>query len=328
MTSRRIFSVHSESTPRAELIEACKNLLDDQRRSWPQCGEGYAALESIRVKEIACRGFSVHLQFNPKRIVSTGAKVDAAAIRQRLCFLCEDNLPAQQRGILYRNEFLILCNPAPIFHQHFTVSLTRHQPQVWEPFLDPFFALSKDLGPIYSVFYNGAKCGASAPDHAHVQVCPKDAIPVEKDARDPRRRKKFFDRGSTAILTLKEYGRPTLVFESTDAIELKVIVRRLLAAAQQVLGIADEPMLNAICTYRDGVWRLIVFLRSKHRPESYFKEGAEQLFVSPAAVDIGGLIVTPREQDFERLDVPTVENLFDEVCLAPQVVEQIAGLIQ
>lgn len=325
MISHRIFSICPAGSPPGTLAVHARRLLEDQRRTWPQCGEGYAALDSVTTRDVACNGFDVKLQYNPRRIVSTGASVDPGTIRHRPCFLCVENLPPEQRGILYQDDFLILCNPAPIFREHFTISHLKHRPQILEPHLDIFFQLARELSPLFSIFYNGPRCGASAPDHIHFQACPAGVIPVEQDARDARRRQILKKSGSTAVATLKEYGRSVLVYESTDAVDLKVTMRRLQAAVQERLGGTEEPMMNAICAYRDGVWRLIVFLRSRHRPEVYFKEGEERVLISPASVDIGGLIITPVQKDFDTIDAPMVEQIFREVSLPMYQVREILG---
>ncbi|MEK9138067.1 MAG: DUF4922 domain-containing protein, partial [Bacteroidota bacterium] len=96
------------------LPEQCHVLLRQQQYSWRQLIEGYAALREVRVREVHCDGYSVYLQFNPRRIVSSGAKVDPKSISERKCFLCLENLPPEQRGVLYRDELLVLCNPFPI----------------------------------------------------------------------------------------------------------------------------------------------------------------------------------------------------------------------
>lgn len=53
----------------------------------------FAALANVEVKEFDLDGMHFKVQFNPARIVSSGAKVDAAAIKARKCFLCDENRP-------------------------------------------------------------------------------------------------------------------------------------------------------------------------------------------------------------------------------------------
>src|ERR1035441_2408759 len=61
---------------------------------------GYHTLQSVRTKVYDFGGFQIKVQFNPGRLISTSAKVDATSIKERKCFLCRKNLPLAQRGIL------------------------------------------------------------------------------------------------------------------------------------------------------------------------------------------------------------------------------------
>jgi len=310
------------------LPELVGEFLFKQRQAWPQLAEGVSALGSAQVRKVECEGFSVQLQWNPQRIISTAARVDERSMRERKCFLCVENLPAAQQGILYQKEFLILCNPAPIFPTHFTISHVKHVPQAIDRALELFLDLARDLGPKCSVFYNGPKCGASAPDHLHFQASTKNAIPVEIDVADARRRQVLQKSDEVALLRLKRYGRSTLVFESTNRAELSAALRKLFGVWKNNLGISEEPMLNVICSYRELVWRVVLFPRAKHRPAVFFKEGDEQVLVSPAAVDMGGFIVTPLERDFLGLRPGLIQEIFQEVSLESNRVEEIVKMMQ
>lgn len=298
-------------------------LLDQQKKTWRQLAEGYTALELIRLRDIQCDGYSVRLQFNPKRIVSSGAKVDAKSISARKCFLCVDNLPEEQKGILCQDQFLVLCNPAPIFSQHYTISHSTHVPQEIEKFLGIFFSLAKDLTPSFTVFYNGPKCGASAPDHMHFQACPGGVIPIERDAEDVLRREMLVTVGAVSCFTLKNYGRQALVLESADVEELTSYVKNLLRSMKKTLATAEEPMLNTLCSFNQGRWRMIIFPRRKHRPDIYFREGNAQVLISPASVDIGGLVITPVEKDFDTINAQMIQDVFEEVSISKDVFEKM-----
>ncbi|HTY39198.1 MAG TPA: DUF4922 domain-containing protein, partial [Bacteroidota bacterium] len=216
LIDEKIFSAFDPNSPTGTLAGLSINLLDNQKATWPQLIAGYASLDSIRLRELFCGTYSVWLQFNPGRIVSTGAKVDAKSIKERRCFLCVQNLPAEQRGILYKNEFLILCNPAPIFREHFTISHVEHIPQLFGSYAHRFLELARDLSPRYTVFYNGPRCGASAPDHMHFQACPTGTIPVETAAADEKYRRSMKSVRNVRIVTLKDYGRRAIILESKD----------------------------------------------------------------------------------------------------------------
>ncbi len=327
LLARKTWSRFPETLAAPTLADECRALLTQQRAAWPQAGEGYASLESARVKRLQCDGYDVFLQFNPKRIVSTGAKVDPGSIRERRCFLCLEHLPDPQMGILYEERFLILCNPAPIFRQHFTITGITHTPQSLDGQIGVMLRLARDLAPGCAVFYNGPRCGASAPDHMHFQASPINAIPVEIDAADGRRRRLRMSVENVPVSTMERYGREAFVLESGEADTLEHALTRLIAAMRSAGGSTEEPMMNVIAGWHEERWQVIVFPRRKHRPAVYFKEGDEKILISPAAVDIGGLIVTPVQKDFERVDAATVASIFREVSVTANDVEHILSLI-
>ncbi len=290
--------------------------------------DGYASLQDVQIREVKCStpagaAFSVWLQFNPKRIVSTGAKVDAKSINSRRCFLCVDHLPPEQKGILCENEFLVLCNPMPIFPAHYTVSHVKHLPQFIEPYLDTFLRLARDLSPKFTIFYNGAQCGASAPDHIHFQIAPAGKIPIELEAVESQRRERIGEIDGVAIFVLRDLGRAVIVFEGTSTERVTRVIRRQLEKMKAILDIADEPKINVICNYSTPQWRVILFPRHKHRPEAFFKDGDAKVVISPASVDMGGLIITPVEKDFNSVDANMIEEIYREVSWDEKTVRKM-----
>lgn len=326
MINDKIFAAYDRNSS-ASLAELSFQLLREQQTTWTQLAEGSASLASAVVREVKCGGYSVYLQFNPQRIVSTAAKVDAKTIRERKCFLCVENLPEAQKGILYEQEFLILCNPAPIFNNHFTISHLKHIPQAIESFAGTFLQMAKDLSPALTVFYNGPKCGASAPDHMHFQASPMGIIPVERDASDNARKVFNAQQGAVSLYTLKDYGRQVVVVESDDKQSLEALLLKLILVMRKVVSVAEEPMVNILCSYSPLGWRMILFPRKKHRPDAFFKEGDEKILISPAAVDIGGLVVTPMEKDFKTVNAQMIEGIFNEVSLETNTVESILNFL-
>lgn len=318
----KMFARYDSSSRTGSLASLALELLNEQKEIWPQLAAGYASLTSVRTRELRCDGFQAWLQFNPGRIVSTGAKVDAQSIRHRRCFLCVEHLPPQQRGVLYDDEFLVLCNPAPIFTDHFTVSHVRHLPQSFEMYAGTMLKIARAFRSRFTIFYNGPKCGASAPDHMHFQACPRGTIPVERAAQEEARRQHRRNVRGVDVFTLARYGRQVIVFESAQGAMLEQVLLSLVAALRSITGTAEEPMLNILCGFNEGDWRVIVFPRSKHRPDVYFKDGEEQVMISPAAVDIGGLIVTPLEKDFKNVSASLIESIFKEVSVTPAIVDR------
>ena len=176
--------IHAEFNGRdtsSDLAHLCLALLTEQKLTWPFLRDGYESLNHIGERLLSCNGFSVLLQQNPGRMRSTMARVNEEDINRRPCFLCLRHLPEGQKGILYRGEYLILCNPMPVLSAHFTIARTDHCPQIISEHVSIFLRLMADFGPGWTILYNGPKCGALAPDHFHFQAVPSGEMPIEKE---------------------------------------------------------------------------------------------------------------------------------------------------
>jgi hypothetical protein len=299
---------------------ACKAkaLLEHQKRTWEMLRNGYDTLRTVRTRVFEFDGFQIKVQFNPGRLISTLAKVDAESIKARKCFLCTENLPLAQRGIPYGNGYLVLCNPFPIFPEHFTISSVRHAPQLIRDSFATLLDLARDLGPRYTVLYNGPKCGASAPDHLHFQAGNRSYLPIdaEFEALKQCRVRRFFESDLLRVYALENYLRPAITFESPDASALRRSFGALYGLLQEGDPAGEEPLLNILGLYLNGEWRIHLFPRARHRPSFYLKEGDERLLFSPAAVELGGICTTPRERDFERITRAQIVEMYDEVCFS------------
>jgi hypothetical protein len=298
--------------------KAC-GLLQQQRGVWDLLRAGYDSLQSVKTRVFQFDGFQIKVQFNPGRMTSTAAKVDPRSIRERKCFLCTENLPAAQRGIPCDGEYLVLCNPFPIFPEHFTIASLRHTPQVIRNSFGSFLLITRDLGARYTVFYNGPKCGASAPDHLHFQAGNRSFLPIDDEFATIKGRSaaRLLESSSLRVYRIEQCLRYGIAFESADAVILGRAFDALYGVLQEGAPAGDEPMLNVLGFYTSGQWRVLVFPRARHRPSFYFKEGDEKLLISPAAVELGGICTTPREQDFEKVTRDHILQLYEEVCIAP-----------
>ncbi len=297
------------------LPDLCGQLLTRQEDAWPKLKSGYEAVAASHVRTLDCGDFSVLLQFNPQRIVSSSARVDPASISKRPCFLCPASLPEEQQGILYRRTFLILCNPFPIFSQHFTINDLNHRPQSLEAHLDLLPLLARDFAPSLSLFYNGPQCGASAPDHLHFQACPAGSLPIESQVDDGRPLLPVMKNRSATVSRVENLGRAVLMIESPDADALNGAMRKLLAVMRSVVGTGTEPMLNLHAAFKDGKWRILIFPRKKNRPDLYELEGPDRVLISPGSAEMGGLLVAPVERDFQRLTPDLIRHIYREVSV-------------
>lgn len=323
----RIFASFGESNGQGLLSSLCFDLLDEQKAFWPQLREGYLAQETARVREIPCPGFTLMVQWNPQRIVSSAARTDPSSIQARPCFLCRENLPDRQRAILYREEYLVLCNPAPIFRQHYTIAHIHHRPQSIEPALAHFLSLMQDFSHHFTVFYNGPKSGASAPDHLHFQAAPAGAMPVEGDMHADGKRRLLKRVGGVDLFRAVGLGRAILVLEGAQKDHVISVLFRIIAAMRTAFRTPDEPMLNLIGSYRENRWHILMFPRRRHRPLVYDLKGEAQILISPGSVDMGGVFITPVEKDFRAIDAALVQNIFQDVSVDEEMVAGIADAL-
>lgn len=301
-----------------DIAEASKYLFELQCNDWKLCHDNYEQLKNVQVKKFQFEGYSIKAQFNPGRIISTSAKVDPKSIQERKCFLCEANLPTEQKGILYKDEYIILINPFPIFPIHFTLTNIHHQPQRIEDTFLYLLSFSKDLSKYFTVIYNGPRCGASAPDHLHFQAGNKYFMPIddEADLIANEYGSVVVDRENLIIQTVDDGLRKFLLFESNDKQLLIDSFHNFYKTYSQLMNENLEPLMNLISLYdAEFGWRVIVFLRAKHRSHHYFEEDEKKILVSPAAIDLGGVCIFPREEDFNRINEELIKEIFREVFI-------------
>jgi ATP adenylyltransferase/5',5'''-P-1,P-4-tetraphosphate phosphorylase II len=295
-------------------------LLDQQKHEWAMLREGAAALDDIQTRTIPLNGFNFRLQYNPQRIGSSEAKVDARSVAQRKCFLCPANLPPEQRGVEFGDDYVILCNPYPIFPQHFTIPHKKHLPQRIADAFGPMLDLARAMHAKYTVFYNGPRCGASAPDHLHFQAGDKGFMTIESEYQRLK---------GAPIVTTRHVAvfaprsvRPFVSIESADreaAISaFKVLYRNLKNIAAAPAPPSEEPMMNVITNFDAETWRVIVLPRIKHRPSFYSAPGDARILLSPGTVDLGGVCILPVEEDFQRLREHHLQQMLEEVMLPPE----------
>lgn len=313
-------SVTFTGSENISLPALCRDLYHRQNETWLEFADACRDLKSIKTRQLSCGKYSITLQYNPARAVSGSAAVDRETIKKRPCFLCRKNLPPGQQGILYRDDCLILCNPAPIFSRHFTIVTLRHRPQNIVSSLHRLLQLSADAAPDYIVFYNGPACGASAPDHSHFQMIPSNALPFLNELNKLPLIKVV---SSVRFAAGRQFDRAVIVMESGDADALQKQFIHLLKVVRQVLAKRDEPPVNVICSFTGHIWRLTIFLRRKHRPDAYFAEGNKNIFISPGAIDMAGVVIAPRLSDYERLLGSTLRSIYSEVSLSQETFTQI-----
>lgn len=299
---------------------------DVQLSVWHEAAERFRDLEQVRQRSL---GNGLVLQFNPSRIVSASAKVDSQSVKQRECFLCRRNRPACQQTKNASGIFDVLANPFPILPFHFTLVHKEHLPQLLERmYVDMLLFASewKDM----AIFYNGAKCGASAPDHAHLQAVRKIDVPLlgaEWSERIWDSSEPLFMKDGDGIYRIDDYVVPLFVIKAGSVSNSFSLLDRLVSA-MPIMGDEDEPRMNVICEYSlDEGFVTFVFPRALHRPSCYYVSGDANRMVSPGALDMAGLIVLPLEKDFLGITADEAVGVLEEVSVNGEIVESIVGKI-
>jgi hypothetical protein len=310
---------------------ASRILLEMQKKSWKDLSEGYNNLKAVKTKSFQFEGFTIRVQFNPGRFISTTAKVDPESINSRKCFLCAQNLPKEQKGIKYRDNYLILANPYPIFNEHFTITHINHIPQEISGWFRTMLLMSKDFSKHYTIIYNGPKCGASAPDHLHFQAGNKFFIPVDNEFHSLKNEygKIILGDDGLVVAGIDDSLRRFISIETADLETAEKSFKIFYDVYRKAVLNDDEPMMNILSFYEEEYgWRVIIFLRVKHRSSLYFKEGEDNILLSPAAVDLGGVCITPLEKDFDKLNKDLLTEIFREVSLGKEQFDYIKSQLK
>lgn len=308
----------TQGEPTARLRNAAHALLAQQQRTWPQLAAATVGLQQVEYKEFTIKGTRVLAQFNPQRLVSTAAKVDAASIQARPCFLCVDNWPPEECGLPFGDQFVVLCNPFPVLPQHLVVTARAHTPQEIAGSFPAFLELTQALGAEFFTLYNGPRCGASAPDHLHFQAAASATLPIWQDALQ-RRQLRPSRWPELDTFTLADYRIRVLGARSANQRALLAWFQQSLTALADVTQATEEPLLNVLATYTAGAWQILLLPRQRHRPACYDAAGEARLTISPAAIDLGGVLVVPQREHFARLNETILTDIYAEVTLADPV---------
>jgi hypothetical protein len=297
--------------PGTDLSGPIEELLRYQRENWEMFREGEESLAGMRSKTFSEGGAQIVVQANPGRRKSTHARVDRKYISRRPCFLCAENIPSEERGIAF-GDLVLLPNPHPVLPRHLTIPTREHLPQRLEKRIPGLFDLARALGQDMLVFYNGPSCGASAPDHFHFQACSSARVPLLRQLPSDGRHR------------LQSFGRRLLVCGDRDAEKCIEFVSRVL----ECMPANDpEPLINVLVAHRGGRYLAVVWPRSKHRPDCYFEKGEARIAVSPAAMEMAGILVVAEPDHFDRIDKQTAVSTYREVSLDAGEFDRVATVV-
>ena len=309
-----------------DLTRTVTELFNNQLRDWELARINYSGLQNTRIKTISFEGFNILVQFNPKRIQSSAAKVDPASIKARPCFLCEKNRPSEQKGIRFRDEYVLLVNPYPIFHYHLTIPTLKHELQRILPNFGMMLKIAKDL-PGYTILYNGPQCGASAPDHFHFQAVPKHNMPIETDFTRKIRCRFNFEIQGIEVYTWNRYLRRIITLSGNHTSPLEYFFHMIYKQFAEILPPGDEPMLNILTWFSNDNYVVHLIPRKLHRPDRYFMAGERQLLLSPASIDLGGILIMPREEDFEKITRADIVDVFNQIGVDDDSIQYVVNKI-
>jgi hypothetical protein len=303
------------------------DLFLNQFRQWELARINYGLLDRVLSRTIDFGEFQILVQFNPERIRSSAAKVDARSIEERPCFLCSKNRPAEQKGLPAGNNLTILINPFPIFSRHLTIVSAEHTNQRILNNFSSMLDLARSLNN-FVIFYNGPECGASAPDHFHFQAGNRGFLPIESDFLKGRCVNLLTVRGGIEIFSWHGYKRGIATLRGKETDHLCAIFERFYAAFRLQQPEKPEPMLNILAYAENDVLTVHIIPRILHRPSQFFAEGEARILLSPASVDLGGVVITPREEDFNKITADDISDIFSQVCMNETVLTSLLKNIE
>lgn len=282
-----------------------------QLESWETARTSYRQLQCVETRRLVCGGNTIVLQHNPARIRSTKADIAKAESGARPCFLCPGNRPKEQMCKDLGDGFQLLVNPYPILPMHFTIPSTGHTAQSVEACFSEIYRILRRY-PDLTVFYNGPHCGASAPDHAHLQAGRGLRLPLQADwAALSGKAEEILSVGNAALLMLADRLYRVFVIRSTDDGGASILFHTLYEALPKDAE-GQEPMMNLVAWTEGGETVTVVIPRRKHRPQAYFEDGGRQILVSPGALDMAGLVITPRREDYLKITAEDAEAILRE----------------
>ena len=313
--------------------EKAVEFFNKQLPKWRAAKEHYEALDKVVTSNFIVDNCRLSAQYNPSRIVSTGADVDSESVKRRPCFLCEVNRPAEQMSYPLLMKYYLLVNPNPILPQHFTIPLRHHRDQTIKDHYEDMMEIAVKMKDFF-IFYNGPKCGASAPDHMHFQAGTCGIVPLQRDWSElyKEKRSRLWPiseveclealkleamADSTGVFSLRDYLCPGFVIITRTPYANKVLFDKLYNAMPVKEG-DTEPMMNILTWVQpsttDGSQRIVsvILPRGKHRPDCYYDTAEDQILVSPGALDMAGLLIVPRAEDYKKINADKIKSIIQE----------------
>ena len=319
-----------------------EKFIKDQLSVWPEVSARFRALKSAGVRRLEAGGLEVVLQHNPARLASAVAGTPADTLAGTPCFLCRENLPAEQAVLPFDGrkgrKYRIQINPFPIFPKHLVIASEKHEPQsIWHHFVD-ILDMARSLEG-FTIFYNGPLSGASAPEHLHFQACPRGMLPLENavDSLFGRIREESLEDvhydipGDLEYLTrvqeavvyhYRHFMRGLFALRGRTSKSVGKLFYRLLESVPLSEG-DKEPKFNLFVWHDGTEYRAVVVLRDRHRTHHFYSDGPDHLTMAPGCADVAGYLIVPDPEDFAKLDSGLLSSLLDEAAVRPEVERDI-----
>jgi ATP adenylyltransferase/5',5'''-P-1,P-4-tetraphosphate phosphorylase II len=295
------------------LSQQIDELYRQQSQNWPAFAEALKILQQVESKHLEVKDDQISVQFNPARIRSTAASIDPKVIAKRSCFLCTDNRPVLQQGVLaLDSRYSFLVNPFPILSEHLTIVGNVHCPQSLEDSFEDMLRIVAELDERWALLFNGAKAGASAPDHMHFQALPKNLLPIYEKFQ------KLNEKAEVTDCNIFSFASASMILLSSE--NSSEIYTKTLSLIEKL---EDSQLLNVL-SWREGPkFYCILMPRTKHRPGCYYTEAKTQFLVSPATIELSGVWVLPREQDFQVVSAEKIAEIVKEVSFGQKQIEEL-----
>jgi hypothetical protein len=294
------------------MTDRIEELVKRQAREWPQFARGLEGLARAQTRRVRIDWFDVFIRHIPHRMASTTAAVDSESISKRPCFLCANNLPDEEEGTKFGEDFTIYCNPYPIVDRHLTIVHREHRAQRIAGQFGHMLDIAAAL-PGYFVIYNGPQCGASAPDHMHFQAGSRSLFPIERET------------AALTGITVPNYARNVLLLRGRDRSTLISRIESAVDLLGEAMRDRTEPMINMAVFREGGEWTTYLFPRAKHRPQVFY---TGELTVSPASIDLCGIFVVPLARDFEIITGEAIAAIFREVTLPDEQFRELVAKLE
>lgn len=302
-------------------------LLNEQMKEWKLAAKNFSALDNVKKRSFQFDTYQMKVQFNPARMISATAQIDKKTVKARKCILCEQNRPDVQRGVEYGN-YWILVNPFPIFKQHYTITNKKHIPQLIEGNFDDMLQLAEDMEG-FTIIYNGPKCGASTPEHFHFQAGDTGFMPLDNEYKTIKEKygEILVDKYKVSVCTIDDGLRKIIAVESTQKESAVETLNSIYTIIHNQHNTDEEPRMNIHALKISNKWRVLIFVRDKHRPDEYFDETEKRILVSPGSVELGGVIITPLDKNFSNMTKENIRSIFNQVSAKEEIFDKIKSEI-